>query len=106
MKKTLLILVATALTGGVYAQPGNWTNLFDGKTLNGWKRLAGLAEYKVEDGAIVGTTVFNSGNTFLVTEKEYGDYILELDIRIDDTTANSGVQMRSHYNPAGHEGKG
>ncbi|HVU53683.1 MAG TPA: DUF1080 domain-containing protein [Puia sp.] len=105
MKKFFLILVVTALTGGVYAQSG-WTNLFDGKTLNGWKRLAGLADYKVEDGAIVGTTVFNSGNTFLVTEKEYEDFILELDIRIDDTTANSGVQMRSHYNPAGHEGKG
>lgn len=92
MKKTLLILVATALTGGVYAQSGNWTNLFDGKTLNGWKRLAGTADYKVENGVIVGTTVFGSGNTFLVTEKEYGDFILELDIRIDDTTANSGVR--------------
>lgn len=106
MKKTFLLLLVTIMASGIYAQSGGWTNLFDGKTLNGWKRLAGLAEYKVEDGAIVGTTVFNSGNTFLVTEKEYTDYILELDIRIDDTTANSGVQMRSHFNPAGHEGKG
>ena len=80
--------------------------LFDGKTLNGWKRLAGTADYKVEDGQIVGTTVLNSGNTFLVTEKEYGDFILELDTKIESKLSNSGVQTRSHYDPAGHEGKG
>jgi len=105
MKKTLLAIMIIGSAAGVYAQTG-WTNLFDGKTLNGWKRLAGTAEYKVENGVIVGTTVFGSGNTFLVTEKEYGDFALEMDIKIDDTTANSGVQVRSHYNPAGHEGKG
>ncbi|MBS1662485.1 MAG: DUF1080 domain-containing protein [Bacteroidetes bacterium] len=106
MKKALLILTATILTGSIYAQKGSWTSLFDGKTLDGWKKLAGNAEYKVENGAIVGTTVANSGNTFLVTEKEYDNFILELDVRIDDTTSNSGVQVRSHYDPAGHQGKG
>jgi hypothetical protein len=80
--------------------------IFDGKTLKGWKRLAGMADYKVEDGQIVGTTVLNSGNTFLVTEKEYGDFILELDAKIESSLSNSGVQTRSHYNPAGHDGKG
>jgi len=82
------------------------TKIFDGKTLKGWKRLAGTADYKVEDGAIVGTTVLNSGNTFLATEKEYGDFILELDAKIESKLSNSGVQTRSHYNPAGHDGKG
>jgi hypothetical protein len=83
-----------------------WTNLFDGRTLNGWKKLAGSADYSVEGGNIVGTTVLNSGNTFLVTEKEYGDFILEMDVKINDTTSNSGVQLRSHYDPDGHGGKG
>ena len=91
--------------GNAYSQTG-WFNLFDGKTLNGWKKLAGTADYKVENGNIVGTTVVNSGNTFLVTEKEFGDFVLEMDVKIDDTTSNSGVQLRSHYNPDGHEGKG
>jgi hypothetical protein len=80
--------------------------LFDGKTLTGWKRLAGTADYKVEDGAIVGTTVLNSGNTFLVTEKEYGDFILEMDTKIESPLSNSGVQTRSHFDPTGHDGKG
>jgi hypothetical protein len=107
MKKQLILsLAGISLTTGLFAQQGQWTSLFDGKTLNGWKKLAGTADYKVIDGAIVGTTVFNSGNTFLVTEREYGDFILEMDIRVADTTSNSGVQVRSHYDPAGHQGKG
>jgi hypothetical protein len=81
-------------------------NLFDGKTLSGWKQMAGKADFRVENGTIVGTTVINSGNSFLVTDQEFGDFILEMDVRIDDTTSNSGVQVRSHFDPAGHQGKG
>jgi len=107
MKKQLIVTITSlALTTGLFAQTSSWTSLFDGKTLNGWKRLAGTAEYKVEEGAIIGTTVPNSGNTFLVTEKEYSNFILEMDVRIADTTSNSGIQVRSHYDPTGHQGKG
>lgn len=88
------------------AQSKGWQNLFDGKTLKGWTRLAGKAEYSVQNGMIVGTTVANSGNTFLATQKQYGDFILELDIKIESVNGNSGVQTRSHYDPAGHDGKG
>jgi len=83
-----------------------YKSLFDGKTLNGWKHLAGTAEYKVEDHAIVGTNVANSGNSFLVTDKEYKDFVLEMDVKIDNPKSNSGIQVRSHFDPAGHEGKG
>lgn len=108
MKKFILILLVNCFSISIsgIAQSNGWTNLFDGKTLNGWKRLAGNATYTVEDGMIVGTTVLNSGNTFLATEKEYGDFILELDIKIESLKGNSGVQTRSHYDPKGHEGKG
>ncbi|MDQ2718872.1 MAG: DUF1080 domain-containing protein [Bacteroidota bacterium] len=96
------------ICGNVYSQENNrgWQSLFDGKTLSGWKKLAGTADYKVENGAIVGTTVVNSGNTFLVTKKEFDDFVLEMDVKINDTTSNSGVQMRSHFNSSGHNGKG
>ena len=87
-------------------QEKEWRNLFNGKDLTGWKQLAGKANYKAEDGAIVGTTVANSGNAFLVTEKEYGDFILELDVFVEDTAGNSGIQVRSHYDAAGSNGAG
>ncbi|HVW97035.1 MAG TPA: DUF1080 domain-containing protein [Mucilaginibacter sp.] len=104
MKK--LIFLSLAVFAPVLMLAQSSPELFDGKTLNGWKRLAGTADYKVENGAIVGTTVLNSGNTFLVTEKEYGDFILEMDVKIESKLSNSGIQTRSHYNPQGHDGKG
>jgi hypothetical protein len=90
-----------------FAQSSNgWTSLFDGKTFNGWKKLAGTAEYTIEQNAVVGISVAGSPNTFLVTEKEYGNFILELEVRIDDTTSNSGIQFRSHFDPKAANGRG
>ena len=98
------MFVCLAIGSSVFAQSSKngWTNLFDGKSLNGWKKLAGTADYQVSNGAIVGTTVPNSPNTFLVTEKEYGDFVLELEVMIEDTTSNSGIQFRSHFDPQGN----
>ena len=75
-------------------QQDEWVSLFDGKTLNGWSIHSGFAKYQVEDGAIVGTTVKASPNSFLCTDREYGDFILEFEV-ILDPKLNSGVQIRS-----------
>jgi len=71
------------------------TRLFDGKTLKGWSVHSGFAKYHVEDGCIVGTTVPKSPNTFLCTKKEFGDFILEFEVKLDNPELNSGVQFRS-----------
>jgi len=105
-KLTTLAFLLTLISSIGAAQNG-WQNLFDGKTLTGWKQLTGIAEYKVEDGNIVGTTVVNSPNSFLVNNKKFtGDFILELEARIEDTLMNSGVQFRSNYEASGNEGHG
>jgi hypothetical protein len=72
-----------------------WQPLFDGKSLDGWTVRSGFAKYHIEDGAIVGTTVEGSPNTFLCTQKQYGDFILEFEVKVDPPL-NSGVQIRSH----------
>ncbi len=91
MKKIFSVLSILIITTSAFAQ--NWTNLFDGKTLKGWKQLNGQAKYEVKNGVIIGTTVSNTPNSFLATEKDYGDFILELDLKVDNM--NSGVQFRS-----------
>lgn len=83
-----------------------WQNLFNGKDFTGWKKVAGNADYKIEDRAIVGITVPNTPNTFLITEKKYGDFVLELEVKIPDTTSNSGIQFRSQYDASGNKGNG
>ena len=71
-----------------------WELLFNGKDLTGFKQLNGEAKYRVEDGAIVGTTVPNTPNSFLATVKDYGDFILEVELKVDNSM-NSGIQFRS-----------
>jgi hypothetical protein len=73
--------------------------LFNGKDLTGWTKRGGDAQYAVEDNMIVGRSVPNTPNTFLTTDKEFADFILELDFKISDTDFNSGVQIRSHSRP-------
>ncbi len=75
-----------------------WTDLFDGKTLDGWVHLNGSHRYTVEDGAIVGRTTVGSRNSFLCTTKEFGDFELELEAMVDSVT-NSGIQIRSKVRP-------
>ncbi len=69
--------------------------IFDGKSLEGWAHdSVGKATYEVVDGAILGTTVEGSSNSFLLSEKEYGDFELTFEVNVDDGL-NSGVQIRS-----------
>ena len=72
----------------------DWTPLFNGKDLDGWVQKGGKADYKVEDGAIVGRSVPKTPNSFLCTKKDYGDFILELEFKVHPSL-NSGVQIRS-----------
>ncbi len=70
--------------------------LFDGQTLHGWQQRGGLATFRVEEGAIVGTSAANSPNTFLCTTETFGDFALEYEFKCD-AALNSGVQIRSQY---------
>ena len=59
-----------------------WESLFNGRNLKGWTRLGGKAKFKVEDGAIVGICTKGAANTFLATDKEYGDLSSRWSIRL------------------------
>jgi len=86
------------------APEDGWVSLFNGKDLSGWKQLNGTATYAVEDGAIVGTTTKGSPNSFLCSEKDYGDFELQFDVKVD-RQLNSGVQIRSQSKPDYQNGR-
>ncbi len=79
--------------------------IFNGKDLSGWTKRGGNGTYRVEEGTIVGRSAPNTTNTFLCTDKEFGDFELELDFKIDPKghIFNSGVQIRSHSRPEGDQ---
>jgi hypothetical protein len=108
MKRFFLSLFSAMLLfiSGVWAQDKKWEAIFDGQSLKGWHEVAGTAPFDVESGSIVGMTVPNTPNSFLISDNEYGDFALTFDVRIDDTSCNSGVQFRSHYDYNANNKKG
>jgi hypothetical protein len=86
----LAAILVAACSSGLSAQEA----IFNGRDLTGWKGDKSL--WKVEDGAITGTTSAEkpiTENSFLVWEGELGDFELALKFRIKD--GNSGIQFRS-----------
>ncbi|MCA9449860.1 MAG: DUF1080 domain-containing protein, partial [Candidatus Omnitrophica bacterium] len=94
MKHAALLFICIAIVLPVCAEDSGWVDLFNGKNLDGWTQRGGEASYEVKDGVIVGTSVPNTENSFLCTEKDYSDFVLELDFKVDPKL-NSGIQIRS-----------
>ncbi len=95
MKKLIaFIFIAASQIAVAQHLENKWVSLFNGKDLTGFKQLNGKAKYHVDHGEIVGTTVYGEPNSFLATEKTYGDFILEVDLKLN-ADMNSGIQFRS-----------
>lgn len=71
-----------------------WNSIFNGKNLNGWSQKNGTATYAVEEGVIVGRTSVGSPNSFICSEKDYADFELTFEVKVDEGL-NSGCQIRS-----------
>nr|WP_293840882.1 DUF1080 domain-containing protein [uncultured Arsenicibacter sp.] len=97
----ILALGFSILTAESNAQ---WKDLFNGKDLKGWVKRNGNAEYRIQNNAIVGVSQLNTPNTFLCTEALYGDFVLEMDVKVEPGL-NSGIQIRSISDPAINNGR-
>ncbi len=99
----LFLLLISCADTGKKGQP-NWQELFNGRDFTGWVQKGGEAVYEIADGVIIGTSVMNTGNSFLCTDKDYGDFIMELEFKVDPVL-NSGVQIRSLSYPEYNNGR-
>jgi hypothetical protein len=95
MSRTILLVLSLMVTAPTIARAeGDFVPLFDGKALDGWRKVGGGATYRIDGDCIVGE-VGPGANTFLRTERTYGDFLLELYAKLD-VPGNSGIQFRSH----------
>ncbi|RMF39678.1 MAG: DUF1080 domain-containing protein [Planctomycetota bacterium] len=88
-------VVLVCVAGSALAQDSAFKSLFNGRDLEGWVQAGGEAKYRVEDGTIVGESVPDTPNSFLCTQRIYGDFVLEYEF-LCDSMLNSGVQFRSN----------
>lgn len=96
MKPSLLFTALILSFSSQVQAEDAFVSLFDGKSLTGCEQHSGTAEYRVENGTIIGKTVPNTGNSFLCTARKYANFILEVDFKVDPSM-NSGIQFRSNY---------
>lgn len=95
---SLSILLYGSLVLPVYGQHDDgekWSDLFNGRNFKGWVQLGGDANFRIENGEMVGTSKTSTPSSFMVTNRHYGDFVLEFELKID-TAMNSGVQFRSN----------
>ena len=78
------------------------TPIFDGKTFDGWEFRNNEKWFRIEDGAIVGGTFEGPipHNEFVVSKKEYGDFMLHIECKSIGKGCNGGIQFRSVRTPA------
>ena len=72
-----------------------WTQLFDGKTMDGWTAV-GNANWRVQDGALVAdktTAVIGTAGGHLVTKNSYKNHMIYAEFWSDEK-ANSGIFVR------------
>lgn len=103
------IMVLSLMAAIVSADEQGFTSLFDGETLEGWtvncmpkdQQLAATA-WTVDQGALLANTMGHTEHFYILlsTNKEYGDFVLRLRFQVErSVTGNSGIQIRSRYNP-------
>jgi len=104
---SVVLLLALVGGGAARAEAPGFEPLFDGRSFAGWN--GDFDVWRVEDGTIVAGTAERAAprNEFLATDKEYGDFELRLEYKLEATDgANAGVQFRSERIPNHHEVRG
>lgn len=93
MHRTFTLLLLSTIASFAAVERG-FTPIFDGKTLNGWKLMGRHGPgYGVKDG-IVFCERGGGGNLF--TEKEYENFILRFEFKLDPGS-NNGIGIRAPY---------
>lgn len=88
------------------ADEAGFVALFDGKSLAGWEGNEKV--FRVENGVVVAGSLTEAipQNEFLCTMKEYGDFELRLQAKLEGKGENAGIQFRSQRVPNHHEVSG
>lgn len=90
MKKFTIITFFVLLCNITFSQS---ISLFNGENLDGWE-VFGTEKWYVENGILICESGPDAGYGYLGTEKEYKNFILELDFK-QEANGNSGVFIRS-----------
>jgi hypothetical protein len=96
MKLPLFVFSLAAAVTCFAAEP-KFEPLFNGKDLTNFKSEGSTDFWRVENGVLIGENNAAKKGHYLWTEKEYGDFVLEFDVRfkgVEPRGADTGIEMR------------
>jgi hypothetical protein len=76
-----------------------FVSLYDGEPLEDayWHQKNGQASYEARDGGVIaGVSSSSGGNSFLCSYEMFDDFELRMEVNVDPTGINSGIQVRSN----------
>ncbi|HEY2827259.1 MAG TPA: DUF1080 domain-containing protein [Pirellulales bacterium] len=86
-------------------QPGPWVELFDGKSLDGWKPSEATDSFYVQDGCIVADGKPRSHLFYMADPKPFKNFELEAQVKTEPG-ANSGIYFHTQYQERDWPNKG
>lgn len=92
--RILLVGAASALAVQSLVGAEELRPIFTGKDFSGWKVPTGNSQWRVEHGILIGESDALLTGSMLLTEKNYGDFIFETEVRWQGDP-DSGVFMRT-----------
>ncbi len=98
-------IVAAAETDQPSTQPGDWVQLFDGKSLDGWKASEATDSFYVQDGCIVADGKPRSHLFYMADPKPFKNFELEAEVKTEPG-ANSGIYFHTQYQDRDWPNKG
>jgi hypothetical protein len=92
---TLLLAIAApaTATSSATSSAARWRAAMPAADLAGWRRMGGQAGFTVAGGELIGRAVPGRENSWLVSNRLYGDFILEFEAKTDPAL-NSGLMIR------------
>jgi hypothetical protein len=96
-----LPLLIAGVTVDTRAVAGEWTSLFDGKTMDGWEKVGSPeSTWEVRDGALCGS---GPASMLVSTRGPYKDFRYRAEVKINDG-GNSGLYFRTTRRPGFSDG--
>lgn len=96
MRCSIALSCLVLFTAGIRAAERKLEPIFNGQDLAGWRAEGAKDFWRVEHGILVGENVAGLDGHYLWTEKSFGDFVLEFDVRWTGEI-DSGIEMREPH---------
>jgi len=96
MRSLLPPLLVLSMVGSLLAEAPKLEPIFNGKDLNGRRTEGAEGFWRVKESVLIGENAVGGAGHYLWTERSFGDFVLEFDVRWTGEV-DTGIEMREPH---------